>query len=640
MIGKDDLSVYYLLHMAEYWLYNIFMSAELTATVQEKLNMLPTNPGCYLYKDEDGRIIYVGKAINLRSRVRSYFHPSANHSIKTRRLVEAVCDLDYMVTESELEALVLECNLIKKYQPYYNVRLRDDKHYPYLCLTTSDPFPRLLLTRRIRSDGSKFFGPYSSSRAVYAAMDIIKRIFPLVSCGKKFDGRPVQKPCLYYHMGQCMAPCAGYANQEDYNRTVKDVIAFLEGRQEQALKDLKAQMARASDELQFERAARLRDQVSAIEEVLARQKVISTQMTDQDVIAIVGGDGGSCVQMFYIRGGKLIGQNHFLLEGSGESETTGEAVQEFVKQYYQNAPYIPQEIILPCDIEETAIVQQWLRQKRGKKVEITVPVRGDKKRLMEMAAENASHAFELVKAEMRARMGSAERALEELAEALGLESPPKRIECYDISHFQNENFVGSMVTFIHGEANKSFYRRFKIREHENKPDDYAMMKETLIRRLKESLGEKEGFRELPDLIIVDGGRGQVNSALQAMEETRIFVRVCGLAKRFELLILPEEVDPVALPRESQALYLVQRIRDEAHRFANAYRVVLQSHKQTHSALEDIPGIGPKRRRALLRHFGSMDRIRCATIEELAQAPAMTLPAAESVAHFLRAAESE
>jgi excinuclease ABC subunit C len=661
----------------------------------EKLDVLPQKPGCYLYKDTSGQILYVGKAINLRSRVRSYFQKSANHTVKIRRLVDSVRDLDYIVVESELEALVLECNLIKKYQPHYNVRLRDDKHYPYLCVTTSEPYPRLLLTRRVRQDGNRYFGPYTSSRAVYSTMDLIKRIFPIVSCGKPFTGIRVQNPCLYYHMGQCLAPCAGLAEKPEYNQAIKGVTAFLEGKQEQIVRDLRRRMELAAEDLEFEKAAKVRDQLQAVEDVMARQKVISTQMIDQDVVAMVGADGADgagCVQMFYIRGGKLIGQNTFVLEGSGD-ERQNEAVQEFLKQYYQDAPYVPQEILLPCDIDETAIVQQWLKQKRGSKVEITVPSRGDKKRLVEMATENAQHALERLRADMRAKLGNREKALFELAEALGLEAPPLRIECYDISNFQGEHFVGSMVVFTDGQVDKAEYRRFKIKFHENKPDDFAMMREVLTRRLNEGKIGNPKFARMPSLIIVDGGRGQVTAAVEALHATgfivpgedpalpddgrrttddrrhamdgglqavapeigidgfndgldelsvvrrssSVVIPLCGLAKRFELLILPNEPDPVALPRTAQALYLVQRIRDEAHRFANAYRITLQSKKQTQSVLDTIPGIGPTRRKALLKRFGSVDGLRSASLEEMAATPGMTRQAAEAVQAYLKIA---
>jgi excinuclease ABC subunit C len=439
---------------------------------------------------------------------------------------------------------------------------------------------------------------------------------------------------------------------------VNDVVAFLEGKPEKIIRDLRNQMESASEDLQFERAAKLRDQISAVEEVMARQKVISSQSVDQDVVAVVGDDGSKCVQMFYIRGGKLIGQNSFLLEGEGDEGTQNEAVQEFVKQYYQSAAYVPQEILLPCDIDEVNIIQQWLRQRRGSKVEIQVPARGDKRRLVEMATENAGHALVQIKAEMRAKLESAERALEELADELGLDAPPRRIECYDISNFGAEHFVGSMVVFTNGYANKSEYRRFKIKFHEGKPDDFAMIREIVARRLEEGKKGNPKFARMPDLLIVDGGKGQVASAITAAESAGYRVSglgyredeseisdsksntlaVAGLAKRFEHLYVPGEPDPVILSRTSQALYLVQRIRDEAHRFANAYRTVLQSKKQVRSALDTIPGIGPTRRKALLRHFGSIEKMRIASLDDLVAAPKMTRASAESVFSYLQQAE--
>ena len=607
-----------------------------TQAVEEKLATLPTKPGCYLHKDKNGTVIYVGKAINLRSRVRSYFQKGANHTPKVRRLVTHIADLEYIVCASELEALVLECSLIKKYQPHYNVRLRDDKQYPYLSLTTSEPYPRLILVRRVRQDKNRYFGPYPNSRAVYATMELINRIFPLISCGKSFDGRPVQKPCLYHHLGQCLAPCAGLADKAEYAAHVQDVADFLDGREAQIVKKLRQQMEEASESLEFERAARLRDRLQGVQEVLQRQKVITTEMIDQDVIAVVednSGLNGSCVQMFFIRGGKLIGQNHFMVEGTGE-ESESDVVQEFVKQYYQNANYIPEEILLPQVMEENEIIQSWLRQKKGKKVEIHVPVRGDKKKLVDMATENASHALEQIKAEMRAKLGNTEEALAELAEALGLAEPPQRIECYDISNTQGENQVASMVVCERGQMNKQEYRRFKIKREDDKPNDFASMREVITRRLLESRADNPRFTRMPDLIIVDGGRGQVSSALAAMEETGIMLPLAGLAKQFEHLYLPNEPDPVILPRTSQSLYLVQRIRDEAHRFANTYQSQLRDKKATRSLLDDIPGIGPKRRKQLQMHFGGVAKMKAATVEELAAAPGMNAKLAETVYDYL------
>ena len=608
----------------------------ITQAIQEKLTTLPTKPGCYLYKDSNGTVIYVGKAINLRNRVRSYFQKSANLTPKVRRLVGHISDMDFMVTENELEALVLECSLIKKFQPHYNVRLRDDKQYPYLCLTTGEPFPRLLLVRRVRQDKNRYFGPFPSSRTVYSTMELVNRIFPLVSCGKSFDGRAVQKPCLYYHMGQCLAPCAGLADKAEYQTAAQDVVDFLEGRQEQIVRKLRVQMEEAAENLEFERAARLRDRVQAVEEVLQRQKVISNEMIDQDVIAVVedtSGLDGACVQMFYIRGGKLIGQNHFMVEGTGDAAEC-DVVQEFVKQYYQSANYIPQEILLPCDMDEIAIVQSWLRQKRGRKVEIHVPVRGDKKRLVDMAAENAVHALDQMKADMRAKLGNTGRALAELADALGLPEPPQRIECFDISNTQGQNQVASMVVCDRGQMNRQDYRKFKIKREDEKPNDFASMREVITRRLNEAKEGNPKFSKLPDLLIVDGGRGQVSSALAAMEETGIAVPLVGLAKQFEHLYLPNEPDPVILSRTSQALYLVQRIRDEAHRFANTFQAQVRSKSSTRSLLDEIPGIGPKRRKALQMHFGSVAKIKVATVGDIAAAPGMNPKLAERIHDYL------
>ncbi len=500
----------------------------------------------------------------------------------------------------------------------------------------SEPFPRLLLVRRVRQDNNRYFGPYPGSRAVYATMELVNRVFPLISCGKSFDGRPVQKPCLYYHLGQCLAPCAGLADKSEYAAAVKDVADFLEGREERIVKKLRRQMEEAAEDLEFERAARLRDRLQGVEEALQRQKVLTTEMIDQDVIAVVEdntGLNGACVQMFFIRGGKLIGQNHFLVEGTGE-EAQSDVVQEFVKQYYQNANFIPQEILLPCDMDETAIIQSWLRQRKGRKVEIQVPVRGDKKKLVEMATENAVHALDQIKAEMRAKLGNTERALGELAEALGLPEPPQRIECFDISNTQGENQVASMVVCEKGQMNKQEYRRFKIKRGDTTPNDYASMREVIARRLTEAKAGNPKFSRLPDLLIVDGGRGQVTSAVSAMDETGVAVPVAGLAKQFEHLFLPNEPDPVILPRNSQALYLVQRIRDEAHRFANTFQAQVRDKRATRSLLDDIPGIGPKRRKALQLHFGSVSKMKAATLAELAAAPGMNLKLAETVYDYL------
>ncbi len=604
----------------------------ITNNVSEKLTNLPIRPGCYLFKDSKGTVIYVGKAINLRSRVRSYFQKEANLTPKVRRLVSHICDLELILCDSELEALVLECSLIKRHQPNFNVRMRDDKHYPYLCLTTSEPFPRLLITRRVRQDKNRYFGPFPSSRAVHETLSVVKQVFPLVSCGKIFDGRAVQRPCLYYHMGQCMAPCAGLADKQVYAEAVNEVADFLDGRQEQIVKRLREQMEEAAENLEFERAARLRDRMQGVEAVLQRQKVVSTEMVDQDVIALVEDDSdasGACVQMFFIRGGKLIGQNHFMVEGT-EEETRGELVRSFMTQYYQNAASIPQEILLPQEIEETEIVEQWLRQRRGRKVEIQVPSRGDKRKLVELATENAVMALEQIKAERRAQLSSSEKALKELEDALGLDAPPMRIECYDISNTQAAHQVASMVVCENGQMNKQEYRRFKIRREDSKPNDFASMHEVLTRRLKESQGDNPKFSRLPDLIIVDGGRGQVSAAMEAMQDVGLILPLAGLAKQYEHLYLPDQLEPVILQRTSQALYLVQRIRDEAHRFANTFGAKIRSKAQTQSLLENIPGVGPRRRRSLQIHFGSLSKLKAATEAEISAVPGLNVKLAEII----------
>ncbi|MDE2205368.1 MAG: excinuclease ABC subunit UvrC, partial [Armatimonadetes bacterium] len=505
-----------------------------------------------------------------------------------------------------------------------------------LCLTVTEPFPRLIFVRRARQDGNRYYGPFPSSKAVHATQDVVKRLFPLVACGKKFDGTPVQKPCLYYHLHQCLAPCAGLADAAEYAAAVRDVDEFLSGREEGVVRELRAQMEQAAANEEFELAARLRDRVLGVEEVLKRQKVLTSEVIDQDVIALVedpAGSTGACVQMFFIRGGKLLGQSHFLLDGAGD-DTQPELVQEFVKQYYEKAAYVPQEILLPCEMEEHTIIESWLRQKRGRKVELCVPVRGDKKRLVEMAAENAGQALDQLRAEREARFRSTAGALEELGAALGLSGAPQRIECYDISNTQGRNPVASMVVCEAGEMAKSEYRRFRIREHDESPDDFAMMGEVIARRLNESKTGNAKFARLPDLLIVDGGRGQVSSALLAMEETGISTPLAGLAKQHEHLYLAHSAAPVILGRSSQALFLVQRIRDEAHRFANTYQANLRSKRQTRSVLDEIPGIGPKRRRGLHVHFGSLRRMREASLAELAAVPGMSLKIAEVVYDYL------
>lgn len=606
-------------------------------TLSEKLQTLPNLPGVYLFKDAQGTVLYVGKAVSLRARVRSYFHKSAEHSVKTRRLVEKIADLEWMVTDTELEALVLECNLIKRYRPPYNIRLRDDKNYPFLCLTTSEPFPRLMLVRRVKNDGNRYFGPYSGSRPVYQTIHLLNRLFPLVTCGEAFTGEPVRKPCLYYHLGRCPAPCAGLADRERYRETVREVELFLNGKHDKLLKNLYRQMEEAAERLEYERAAALRDQIRAVEQVLSQQKVVSTEMIDQDVLAYAADEQRALVQMFFIRGGKLIGQQHFFLEGvSGEDQRA--ALQEFLKQYYDQAQDVPSEILLPAQIEEAQIIEQWLRQKRGKRVQLVAPQRGSKKKLLEMALTNAELALEQARQQWLQKKAQQEAVLVALQQALGLEALPRRIEAYDISNIQGTAPVGVMVVLKEGKPSKSDYRRFRIKYHPETPNDFAMMKEVVTRRLQEAQAGNPKFAELPQLMLIDGGKGQLNAALEAMREVGVQVPAIGLAKRFEEVYLPGRAEPLILPKDSPALHLLQAVRDEAHRFAVEYHRKVRLRRATSSVLDEIPGVGPKRKQALLRHFGSVKRLREASVEEIAGVPSMPRSVAEAIYETLHKEE--
>ncbi len=597
--------------------------------LSEKLQALPNLPGVYLFKDAQENVLYVGKAISLRARVRSYFHKSAEHSIKTRRLVEKIEDIEWIVTDTELEALVLECNLIKRYRPPYNIRLRDDKQYPFLCLTTSEPFPRLMLTRRAKNDGNRYFGPYSGSRPVYQTMHLLNRLFPLVTCGEAFTGEPVRKPCLYYHMGRCPAPCAGLADKERYRETVREVEMFLSGRHEKLLKSLQKQMEEAAERLEFERAAALRDQIRAVEQVITQQKVVSTDMIDQDVLAYAADEQRALVQMFFIRGGKLIGQQHFFLDGATEEDQRA-ALQEFLKQYYDQAQDVPGEILLPSPIEEAHIIEQWLRQKRGKRVELHAPQRGSKKKLLEMALTNAELALQQARQQWLQKKAQQEAVLTSLQEVLGLPSPPRRVEAYDISNFQGYAPVGVMVVLKEGKPSKSDYRRFSIKYLPESPNDFAMMKEVVTRRLQEAQKGNPKFAELPQLMLIDGGKGQLNAALEAMREVGLQVPAIGLAKRFEEIYLPGRSEPLILPKDSPALHLLQAVRDEAHRFAVEYHRKVRIKRSTSSVLDEIPGVGPKRKQALLKHFGSVKRLKEASVEEIEAVPSITRKVAQTI----------
>ena len=612
--------------------------------LQAILDTLPTKPGCYLMKNAAGKIIYVGKAINLRSRVRSYFHSSADLSLKTRRLVAEIANIEWIVVDSELEALILEMNLIKKHLPQYNVRLKDDKRYPFIKVHWADPFPKVTVTREHIRDGSRYFGPYTSVWAVHQTLDLLRKIFPYLTCDREITGED-QRACLYYDIKLCTAPCIGKINQADYRQMIDDLCKFLEGRTDPILDRLKVEMNTQSEQMNYEKAAVLRDQVIAIEKVVERQKIISDSKMDSDVIALARSNGESCVQIFFIRNGRLIGREYFILEGT-EDEADTEIVSQFIKQFYAESSSVPKEVLLPNELEEAVIIQQWLNQQRGgQKVHFRIPQRGSKRDLVKMATENAVETLEALKSQWAVDTHKQSQALGELQEALELSAPPNRIECYDISNIQGTAAVGSMVVFEQGIPSKKMYRRFNIKTVSG-PDDFASMEEVLSRRFKrwqsaqevKEVGSKvdPSFSILPDLLIVDGGKGQLSRAVKVMQEYDLVGKftVAGLAKEEELLFLPGKDQPLMLARKSQGLFMVQRIRDEAHRFAiTAHRKMRRKERLT-SRLDQIPGIGAARKKALLKQFGSLSGVKKASAEELAQVPGITLDLANTILDML------
>jgi len=612
------------------------------------LATLPDKPGCYIMKNSDKKIIYVGKAINLKNRVRSYFHNDAGHDHKTRRLVREIADLEWIIVGSELEALILEMNLIKRHRPFYNIRLKDDKRYPYIKIHWAEEFPRVTVTRYMQDDGSKYVGPYTSVWAVHQTLDVLRRIFPYLTCDREITGLD-SRACLYFDIKLCTAPCIGAIDKEGYRQVISDLQDFLNGKSDPIVKRLQQQMASASSEMNYERAAVLRDQLKALGNIVERQKVVfSPDYVDSDVIAMARDNNEACVQVFFIRGGKLIGREYFVLEGT-EDNQDNQVITEFVKQFYTDAARIPGQVLLPQEIEEARIIQQWLHGRSGgQKVEMVVPRRGKRKELVKMAAENAAETLQSLRVRWQADTHRQEQSLAELQQVLELSAPPNRIECYDISNTQGTSSVGSMVVFSQGVPDKKLYRRFNIRSVVG-PDDFASMEEVLDRRFRrwasvqeKSLepGEKPdtAFSLLPDVLIVDGGKGQLSRAVKIMEKYDLNGKftVVGLAKQEEELFVPGRSTSLKLPRQSQGLYLLQRIRDESHRFAITAHRNRRSKQGLKSALDMIPGIGPVKRNALIKHIGSVDAIRSATIEELSNVPGINKELALSVKSHLEA----
>ena len=605
------------------------------------LATLPDKPGCYLMKDADGTIIYVGKAINLKNRVRSYFQQSSDHTYKTRQMVRKIRDIEWIVVASELEALILEMNLIKLHRPFYNVRLKDDKRYPYIKVHWADPFPKLSVTRNMVDDGSRYFGPYTSVWAVHQTLDILRKIFPYLTCAREITGKD-ERACLYYDIKLCSAPCIGAVNQEEYRQMIDDLCRFLEGRTDPIMTRLKEAMAQASESLNYEKAAIYRDQIEAIERVVERQKIISDERNDSDVIAMARSKGEACVQVFFIRSGKLIGREYFILEGT-EAEENSEILEEFVKQYYSQAVYVPNKVMLPQEIEEARIIKEWLNTRRGgEKVQLTIPKRGQDKELIEMAAENARETLKSLEIRWKADKDRQHQALAEIQSVLGMQEVPNRIECYDISNTQGTASVGSMVVFEQGVPAKKNYRRFNIRSV-SKPDDFASMREVLKRRFtryvtEQQEKEKPGYKPdlafslLPDLLIVDGGKGQLRQAIETIEEFDLQDQftVVGLAKQEEELFLPGKSDSVRLDDHSQGFYLIQRIRDEAHRFAITAHRNQRGKIGLASRLDAIPGVGPARRKELINRFGSIEGILAASVEEISQIKGVSKEIAQAI----------
>ncbi len=603
---------------------------EVHRRLSEKVRTLPRRPGVYLWKDREGKVLYVGKSVSLRDRVRSYLAPPEKLPPRLRRLMERAWDLEVFLTETELEALVLEANLIKRHRPRYNILLKDDKTYPYIKVTVQEPWPRVVKTRRLERDGARYFGPYPSARAVDQALEALRRQFPYRDCDEPMDGRRV-RPCLYYDLGWCLAPCVGKADPQAYREAIEGVIRFLEGKGEALLAELEERMWQAARSLEFERAARLRDRVRALAQLLEQQAVFAPGGEDQDLILVARDDGSALIQVFFVRGGRLVGKDTFPLEGAEEAEEA-ELLEAFLLQFYQDAPQLPRTVLLPALPLHAEVLSAWLSSRRGERVVLRLPERDQEVRLLELARENLRYTLQELRLAHLDRRQRARAALEALAKALWLPAPPRRIEGYDISHLQGEAAVGSMVVFLQGRPHKAGYRRFRIRTVAG-IDDYGMMAEVLRRRFARwAEGEEGEWGELPDLLLVDGGRGQLNVALRVLEEAGLRERlsVAALAKREEEVFLPDRDEPVRLERSNPALQLLQQVRDESHRFARGYHHLLRRKKVRRSRLDEIRGVGPRRKQALLRRFGSLAALRQASVEEIAQVPGISRALAERI----------
>lgn len=606
------------------------IAEDFSENIREALAVLPDKPGVYLMHDKDGKVIYVGKAVVLKNRVRSYFRNLASHTPKVRAMVAKIADIETIVTSSEVEALILECNLIKKYRPRYNIMLKDDKSYPFLKVTLNEEFPRLYVTRRQMRDGAKYYGPYADAGAMHATVKLLRSMFPLRTCRTM----NAERPCLNYHIKRCLAPCAGLVSKEEYGNMIKSVCMVLDGRTAELERDLKRRMQEAADNYAFEEAARLRDQLQAVMRLNEQQKAVTGQDSDMDIIGFAKDMTGICIQIFFVRKGKLLGRDNFFLQDDGESEQ--EVITAFVKQYYNEASYVPREIALPVlpDAEEQAVIEQWLAEKAQRKAELVRPQRGVKKDLLQLANDNAVKLLEERLRKGQLSLKNDVQAAEELQQALGLPNPLERMDCFDISHTQGSETVASMVVFRNGSISKKDYRRYKIVSAEGKPDDFKSMQEVVYRRYKD-------YEDLPSLVVIDGGKGQLSSALEVIRGLGLHdLPVIGLAKREEEIFKEGQSESILLDRDSAALHLIQRIRDEAHRFAITYHRKLRGKRNLVSVLDHVEGIGSKRRQELWKAFKTLDEMKAASVEELAAVESMNYAAAQKLYDFFRLELSE